>query len=121
MAHRWWKIGHLQMEQEVKERVDLRYEPRWRHKMLINAGAACTAIVMLVFAATKFTEGAWIVLLLMPILVECFRVFITTTWTLPPASRSNAMASRRVLRQCVIIPLMASIAALEAYAMRARL
>ena len=74
MARRWWKIGHLQMGQEVKERGStLRYEPRWRPKMLINAfGAVCTAIVMLVFAVTKFTEGAWIVLLLMPILVVVF-------------------------------------------------
>ena len=43
----------------------LRFEPGWRTKMGINAfGALCTAIVALVFAITKFRDGAWIVLLI---------------------------------------------------------
>jgi hypothetical protein len=41
--------------------------------MAINGfGAACTAVVALVFATTKFRDGAWIVLVLMPILVFVF-------------------------------------------------
>jgi len=35
-------------------------------------GAICTAVVMLVFATTKFREGAWIILVLVPILVTVF-------------------------------------------------
>jgi hypothetical protein len=35
-------------------------------------GAICTAGVMLIFAVTKFRDGAWIVLLLMPALVVAF-------------------------------------------------
>ena len=51
----------------------LRYEPGWQTKMVINgAGAVMTGIVMLVFASTKFTQGAWIVLLLIPALVALF-------------------------------------------------
>lgn len=71
MAHRWWKIGHLAPEQEVQERGSvLRYDPGWRPKMVINGfGAVCTFIVMLIFAFTKFVDGAWIVLLLIPLLV----------------------------------------------------
>jgi amino acid transporter len=74
MAHRWWKIGHLEPGQEVKERGStLRPEPNWQLKMGINSfGALCTAIVMLVFAVTKFRDGAWIVLLLMPALITVF-------------------------------------------------
>jgi hypothetical protein len=74
MAHRWWKIGHLAPGREVSERGStLRYEPGWRLKMAINGfGSVCTAVVMLVFATTKFRDGAWIVLLLMPILVVVF-------------------------------------------------
>jgi hypothetical protein len=108
MARRWWKIGHLQMGQEVKERGSiLHYESRWRLKMLINAwGAVCTAIVMLVFAVTKFTEGAWIVLLLMPILVGVFtaihRHYVDLAARL---SLERYGEPPRVLRQCVIIPL----------------
>jgi hypothetical protein len=41
--------------------------------MLINSfGAVCTAVVMLVFAITKFADGAWIVLILTPLLVMIF-------------------------------------------------
>ena len=41
--------------------------------MFINGfGAICTAVVMIVFAVTKFTEGAWVVLILTPILVTIF-------------------------------------------------
>jgi amino acid transporter len=108
MARRWWKIGHLLQGQEVKERGSiLRYEPRWRLKMVINAyGAMCTAIVMLVFAITKFTEGAWIVLLLMPIMVMVFsRIHHHYRDLAARLSLERYGEPPRVLRQCVIIPL----------------
>jgi hypothetical protein len=54
----------------------LRYEKGWFVKMVSNGfGAFCTAIVMCVFAITKFRDGAWIVLILTPILIGVF-VFI---------------------------------------------
>jgi amino acid transporter len=74
MAHRWWKIGHLQPGAEVKERGSvLRFQPDWRLRMLVNGfGSLATATVTVVFAATKFREGAWIVLILTPLLVMLF-------------------------------------------------
>jgi amino acid transporter len=74
MARRWWKIGHLKEGQEIVEPGStLRYDKGWKHKMLINGfGAVCTAVVMVVFAVTKFREGAWIVLIVIPILVSIF-------------------------------------------------
>lgn len=45
----------------------------WRHLALINGvGAISTGVVLLVVAATKFTHGAWIILLLIPSLVMLF-------------------------------------------------
>jgi amino acid transporter len=45
-------------------------EPGWRHRLVINFSAGVlTAIVVLIFAVVKFTEGAWIVVVLFPILV----------------------------------------------------
>jgi amino acid transporter len=42
----------------------------WRHKMCINGFAAVlSAIVVVIFAVTKFTQGAWLVVVLFPILV----------------------------------------------------
>jgi amino acid transporter len=74
MARRWWKVGHLKEGEEIVEPGStLRYEKGWRFKMIVNGfGALCTAIVMVVFAATKFREGAWVVLLITPILVTIF-------------------------------------------------
>ena len=74
MARRWWKIGHLKPGEEIVEPGSvLRYDNGWRFKMFINGfGAVCTAIVMMIFAITKFTEGAWVVLIIIPVLVKIF-------------------------------------------------
>ena len=74
MARRWWKSGHLAPGVEIKEPGStLRRDEGWRHKMIINGiGSFCTFIVMILFAATKFRDGAWVVILLTPILVTIF-------------------------------------------------
>ncbi|HXY42549.1 MAG TPA: APC family permease, partial [Acidimicrobiales bacterium] len=46
------------------------HEPGWRYKIWINGFAALlSALVVAIFAVTKFTEGAWLVVVLFPILV----------------------------------------------------
>lgn len=74
MAHRWLKIGRLEPDQEIQEQGSvLRYDPGWRWKMIINGfGAVCTAVVVIIFATTKFMDGAWLVLILIPLLVSMF-------------------------------------------------
>ncbi len=74
MVRRWWKVGHLAPGQEVQERGStLRHDPRWALKVGINGfGSFCTAVVMLVFTTTKFRDGAWIVVLLVPAMVAAF-------------------------------------------------
>jgi hypothetical protein len=48
-------------------------EKGWRWRVWINGvGAVVTAIVMLTLAVTKFSEGAWIVVLVIPLLVATF-------------------------------------------------
>jgi amino acid transporter len=49
-------------------------EPGWKTSALINGfGAAVTGIVLVIVAVTKTLEGAWIVLLLIPIIVAVFK------------------------------------------------
>jgi len=74
MAHRWYKIGKLKPGAEKSERGStLRFVKGWPIKMLINGfGAVCTAVVMMVFAITKFHDGAYVVLILIPVLVGVF-------------------------------------------------
>jgi amino acid transporter len=74
MALRWNKIGKLKPGEVKSERGStLRFVKDWPIKMLINGfGAVCTAVVMMVFAVTKFYDGAYVVLILIPLLVWIF-------------------------------------------------
>ena len=48
-------------------------KPGWRSGALLNGvGATLTLIVLIVVAVTKFKEGAWIIIVLIPILVTHF-------------------------------------------------
>jgi amino acid transporter len=48
-------------------------EPGWRRRLVINFTAGVyTALVVVIFAIAKFTEGAWLVLVVFPILVFAF-------------------------------------------------
>jgi amino acid transporter len=50
-------------------------EPGWRTSAAINGfGALVTAVVLVIVAVTKTLEGAWIVLLLIPLIVAVFQV-----------------------------------------------
>ena len=45
-------------------------EPGWRHKLVINTiGGVYTVLVVFIFAIVKFTEGAWLIVIVGPILV----------------------------------------------------
>jgi hypothetical protein len=74
MARRWRKVGRLAPGQELRERGSvLVADRRWRLKMVVNGvGAAICAVVTLVFALTKFAGGAWVVLIVIPLLVAVF-------------------------------------------------
>ncbi len=107
MARRWWKIGHMQPGAEIQERGStLRYQAYWEVKMLINGfGSICTVIVMIIFAITKFSEGAWVVVILVP-----FMVFISSTIhrhylsLAKHLSLTHYAAPPRIVRHRVIIP-----------------
>jgi hypothetical protein len=74
MAHRWWKSGHLKPgEEKIEPGSVVRFEKTWLLKMIINGfGAVVTFFVMIIFAVTKFADGAWVVVILLPILVLIF-------------------------------------------------
>jgi hypothetical protein len=58
MARRWWT----------------RREAGWRPGLAINSiGALLTAVVALVIMSTKFTHGAWMILVLLPVMVYALR------------------------------------------------
>ena len=67
--------------------------PSWRRSMVINAvGAVVTAIVVVIFAIAKFGLGAWIVLIIVPILVAAM-LFVSREYR----SEERGLAVRRDL------------------------
>jgi amino acid transporter len=58
MVVRWWR----------------RREPGWQRSIIFNGvGALATFLVLLVVAITKFIDGAWMVVVLLPLLILMFR------------------------------------------------
>jgi amino acid transporter len=56
LVRRWWRLRHE--------------EPGWQWRAFINGiGATATGVVLAVVAVSKFTHGAWMVLLVIPILI----------------------------------------------------
>ena len=69
------EIRRPEARRNVHSSEDRRFddESGWQGKMVLNAiGAVITGMVMVIFAVTKFSQGAWIVLILMPVLVLLF-------------------------------------------------
>lgn len=89
MVRHWWKAGRVARtpkaedsgnEKEVKEkeranRAKLLSEAaHWKKSIVVNGlGAAATLVVLVVLVTTKFLHGAWIVVVLIPLLVGLFR------------------------------------------------
>lgn len=75
MVIRWRKIGRLKPGEtsETPHGTHLEHDRQWRGKMILSGfGGAMTFVVMVVFAVTKFAQGAWIVVILIPALVVLF-------------------------------------------------
>lgn len=74
MARRWWKSGQLKPGEKIVEPGSVvTHDDHWKLKMIINGiGMVATFIVMVVFAITKFVDGAWIIIVLVPIMVTIF-------------------------------------------------
>lgn len=108
MAHRWWKSGKLKPGEEISERGSIvRHDRNWLFKMVVNGfGSLCTAVVMGVFAVTKFTDGAYVVIILLPLLVYCFYAIHTHYKKLAKSLSLEGFSSgSRILRHRVILPI----------------
>jgi hypothetical protein len=98
-------------------------EPGWRRRRVINtAGGIYTALVVVLFAVVKFTEGAWLIVILFPVLVYALirlnRQYRTEAAILDSPGRSDLPLltpnySRRVVLLLVDSYDLATIAALR--------
>ena len=102
MVMRWRRSGKMKPDEELETHGSfLRYDRHWRSKQIVNAvGATMTFIVMIIFAVAKFTDGAYIVVIVIPLLVFVFfrihRHYKTVTALLAKGSLWPNMRQRPV-------------------------
>ncbi len=80
MVVRWRRVGEMMKAGTLRPGDEvptlgsiLRYDSHWHWKQALNAvGAVVTAIVVVVFLVTKFTQGAWITAILIPSIIWLF-------------------------------------------------
>jgi hypothetical protein len=108
MAVRWWR-SRLLKPGETRQTIGsiMHYEPKWKLKMAINGfGAVMSFVVMIIFAVTKFSSGAWIIVILIPSLVFVFfRIHHHYKALAKRLSLDTFGAPARVRRNRVILPI----------------
>jgi len=73
-AGRALKTARAVAELSAAEREELKQAKNWKKSIIVNGlGATATMIVLVVLVITKFIHGAWIVVVLIPLLVALFR------------------------------------------------
>ncbi len=78
----------------------------WRKSLIINAiGAFATFVVLCVFVATKFIHGAWIVVVVIPMLVFVFRAIHKHYVMVARQLSTEGLAQLRPIRHTVIVPI----------------
>jgi amino acid transporter len=78
MVVHWWREGKM-TQSPVQDAaasgatIEIRKKSHWRKYLVVNGiGAIATFLVLMIFIVTKFIHGAWIVVVLIPLLVLMF-------------------------------------------------
>ena len=78
----------------------------WKKSIVINAvGAVATSIVLCVFIATKFIHGAWIVVVVVPLLVFMFRAIHNHYVVVAKQLSTEGLEDLRPIKHTVIVPI----------------
>jgi len=78
----------------------------WKKSIVINAvGAIATFVVLCVFVATKFFHGAWIVVVVVPVLVLMFRSIHNHYVGVAKQLSTEGLEQLRPIKHTVIVPI----------------
>jgi hypothetical protein len=86
----------------------IHYEPGWWWKRAVNAvGAITTGIVLIVLIATKFVDGAWLIVLAIPIIVWVLNTIHNHYERIAEALRTHTLAPNDLqqVADVVIVPI----------------
>jgi len=90
----------------LAEVQSLEKKSHWKKSLVINAiGATATGIVLFVFIATKFLHGAWIVVVLIPLLVLLFLKIHRHYIEVAQQLSTEGLSQLRPIHHEVIVPI----------------
>ena len=77
MVVHWWREGKMTAASKAAAAsgasVEIREPSHWRKYLVVNGvGAIATFVVLMIFIVTKFVHGAWIIVVVIPLLVLMF-------------------------------------------------
>lgn len=80
--------------------------PRWKKSIAVNAaGAVATFVVLCVFITTKFIHGAWIVVVVIPLLVLLFRAIHNHYLDVAKQLSMDGLEQLQPIRHSVVVPI----------------
>jgi amino acid transporter len=78
----------------------------WKKSIIVNAiGAIATAVVLSVFIATKFIHGAWVVVVVIPLLVFMFRAIHSHYVGVAQQLSTEGLDGLKPIKHTVIVPI----------------
>lgn len=87
-------------------RDELKQAGHWKKSIVVNGlGAIATFIVLVVLVITKFIHGAWIVVVLIPLLVALFRVIHRHYMDVATQLTTEGLQKLQPIRHEVIVPI----------------
>jgi amino acid transporter len=106
MVRHWLKAGRAPASVDDKKSSNEVRQPRhWRKSIVINGlGAIATSLVLVVLVITKFIHGAWIVVVLIPLLVLMFRAVHRHYEDVAHQLTTEGLSRLRPIRHEVIVP-----------------
>jgi amino acid transporter len=107
MVRHWLKAGRgTTAGANPTDSAEVRKEPKhWKKSIVINGlGAVATFIVLSVLVVTKFMHGAWIVVVLIPLLVLMFRAVRRHYQDVAQQLTTEGLGRLRPIRHEVIVP-----------------
>jgi amino acid transporter len=95
-----------EVPRSVAEITRIEKGSHWRKSLLINGiGATATFVVLIVFIATKFIHGAWVVVLLIPLIVLMFRRIHRHYFDVAEQLSTEGLQPLRPIHHEVIVPI----------------
>jgi amino acid transporter len=90
----------------LDEVIQLEKKSHWKKALVINGiGAVATFVVLMVFIVTKFMHGAWIVVVLIPLLVLLFLRIHRHYFEVAQQLSTEGLAGLRPIHHEVIVPI----------------